>query len=161
VRHRFRGPHRAPDVSDAAGRRARAAPPRRLGLPAIAIALLVVLIGCDAPEAPAVTVSPSAPDSGIRGIVLLSPTCRDPAAAATPCVRPYVARLAILDSDGNKVADVESGQDGRFSVTLPPGDYVITPAPGGDPFPTGQPVPVSVVADEYTDVEVDYDSGLT
>ena len=91
----------------------------------------------------------------------LEPTCHDAAAAATPCVEPYAARLVIIDGDGDKVTEVRSGEDGRFEVALPPGEYLIVPAPGGDPFPNGQPVAATVVPGEYTDVVIDYDSGLT
>jgi hypothetical protein len=109
----------------------------------------------------ATTPGPSSPpDSGVRGIVLLGPTCADQDVDASPCVSPYAARLVIVDADGTGVASVDSAADGTFQVTLPPGDYQILGDAGPDGDPTAQPVAVSVPPDTFVDVEVDYDTGI-
>ena len=122
----------------------------------MAVALLVVLMagcGSSTPSAPAHT--------GIKGTVTLGPTCPVQQADQPPCVTPLAATLAITSADdGSVVARVSSGPDGTFSVDLPPGDYVIVPEPGGDPYPTGQPVEVTVEAGTYAQVEVAYDTGI-
>lgn len=122
-------------------------------------ALCLVLVACTPQASPA---PPSAPPltSGIRGIVLLGPTCAAQPAYASPCITPYATELVILDDNGNKVATVSSGDDGHFEIALPPGDYTIQPTPGPDGVPSGTPVPVTVLDDDYTDVEVDYDTGI-
>jgi hypothetical protein len=99
--------------------------------------------------------------SGIRGIVNLGPTCEG-ATRASPCIEPYSARLIILDAADEVVAEVTSGPDGRFEVTLPPGVYTIQPVPpeNGDPFPIGQTVSVVVGEEEYTQTGVEYDTGI-
>jgi hypothetical protein len=104
--------------------------------------------------------SPTPITSGIRGIVLLGPTCPVVRAAASPCLEPYSARLVIMDGNGLVVTEVTSGSDGRFEVALAPGEYTLVPAPAGDPFPNAKPASVSVTADEYTEVEIDYDTGI-
>jgi hypothetical protein len=104
------------------------------------------------------------PPSGIRGTVLLGPTCpvesspgaNDP----VPCLTPYVATLVVLDDEGVKVATVTSGADGHFQVELPPGDYVVTPESGTDTYPIAQPQSVTVVPGVYTEIEVNYDTGI-
>ena len=106
------------------------------------------------------TPSPTVLDSGIRGIVLLGPTCPVQSAESTPCLTPYVANLVITDSDGNVITRVSSGPDGHFEVLLPPGDYVIQPDNGPDGNPSSIPQPVTVGPDEFEEVEVDYDTGL-
>lgn len=106
------------------------------------------------------TPAPSVLDSGIRGIVLLSPTCAVQLADASPCVKPYVARLVIADTDGNTVAEVTSASDGTFEVKLPAGDYTIQPEPGDGGDPSGTPQSVTVAPDDYVDVEIDYDTGI-
>jgi hypothetical protein len=101
------------------------------------------------------------PPSGVRGTVLLGPTCpapADPLVTAAPCTTPYSAELAILDSEGKVVTRVSSNADGTFQVDLPPGVYTIAPR-NGDPYPTAPSQPVTVVAGQYAVVQVNYDSG--
>jgi hypothetical protein len=109
---------------------------------------------------PAVEPSAEAFDgpSGITGIVLVGPECRRPT-EASPCLVPYEARLVVLDPDGGVVGEVTSGPDGTFRLELPPGDYVIQPSPGGDPFPRAEARSVTVVAGEMSEVEIDYERG--
>jgi hypothetical protein len=134
----------------------------RLALAALLAVVLAAGVACDMPPVDA-GATPQAP-SGIRGTVILAPTCPiseepDPL-NPIPCLTPYAAELVILDADNQVAARVTSGTDGRFAVDLPPGDYVITPLGGGDPFPMAQPLSVSVMAGEYAEVEVNYDSGI-
>ncbi len=118
--------------------------------------LLAVLAGCDMfASPPEPTADPV--HSGLHGVVLLGPTCDAPS-AASPCLEAYVARLVVFDSDGQVVGDVTSDPSGSFALTLPPGDYVIQPAPGGDPFPRAEAVSVSIFDGETTEVEIDYEA---
>lgn len=125
------------------------------------IALLAIgLIACGPDEAASPTPTATVVDSGIRGTVLLGPTCAAQSVDASPCVTPYVARLVILDSDGNVVTEVSSKPDGTFSVTLPPGDYVIQPMPADGGIPNATPQSVTVAPHDYFEVEIDYDTGI-
>lgn len=103
------------------------------------------------------------PPSGVRGMVLLGPTCptgSEPGAHdPVPCLTPYAAELVVLDLENVVVARVTAGADGQFTLDLAPGEYVITPA-GGNPYPIAQPVPVTVVAGQYVEVEINYDTGI-
>lgn len=104
------------------------------------------------------------PPSGIRGLVLLGPTC--PVAASpganepVPCLTPYAATLVVLDSENAVVARVTSGSDGKFSVDVPPGDYVVAPETGSDSYPIAQPQSVTVAAGQYVEIQVNYDTGI-
>jgi hypothetical protein len=133
---------------------------RRLAAVLLVACLAVVPAGCDAVLGPADSPGPTAIHSGVRGIVLISPTCPVVTSSASPCIKPYVARLVITDTNGAIITTVTSGADGHFEVPLAPGDYTIQPVPGGDPLPNAQAVFVSVVDDSYADVEVDYDTGI-
>jgi hypothetical protein len=131
---------------------------RGRALALVAVALLAFgcqEIGIDVPTA--------TPPSGVRGVVLLGPTCpvgEDPGADdPVPCLTPYVAPLVVTDAEGAVVARVTSGADGKFQVDLPPGEYVITPATGQDTYPA-QPVSVVVGPGAYADVEINYDTGI-
>jgi hypothetical protein len=127
-----------------------------LCLPGGLLALILLVVSCDAaPAAP--TASPSAAPSGIAGVVMLGPTCSAPT-AVDPCLAPYAARLVVFDTNGQVVGRVASGADGRFAVPLPPGDYIIQPAPGGDPFPRAEARSVTVLDGEVTQLEIDYET---
>ena len=130
---------------------------RLLGL----VLAAVFVVGCSEIGIPIPTATVP---SGIRGVVLLGPTCpigEDPGADdPVPCVTPYVASLVILDSEGARVQNVTSATDGRFQVDLPPGEYVVTPATGADTYPIAQPVSVTVLPGAYVDVESNYDTGI-
>lgn len=120
-------------------------------------AFLVCLVaGCDT-LLPPPTPSPSPLISGIAGVILLGPTCEHPT-AREPCLEPYAAKLVVFDTNGQVVTQVTSASDGRFQVTLPVGDYVLQPAPGGDPFPRAEAQSVSVLPGEMTQVEIDYEA---
>lgn len=101
---------------------------------------------------------------GIRGTVLLGPTCPVEVSPGdnnpVPCITPYVATLVVLDSEGVKVATITSSADGRFQVNLTPGVYVVTPESGTDTYPIAQPQSVTVTAGVFTDIEVNYDTGI-
>jgi hypothetical protein len=108
-----------------------------------------------APQPTPVSATPLS--SGIHGVVLLGPMCDAPT-ATSPCLEPYAARLVVFDQDGRVVGDVTSGVDGTFALSLPPGDYVIQPAPGGDPFPRARAQSVTVLDGESSEVEIDYET---
>jgi len=81
--------------------------------------------------------------------------------AGSPCPDKPISTELQVTRDGRVVATVRSGEDGRFSVALAPGDYVLVPAqasPGGLPF--ARPVPVTVRPHVFTLVKVLFDSGI-
>jgi hypothetical protein len=122
------------------------------------LASVCALLSACGPPAERPSTGPSDGPSGITGVVLVGPECRRPT-EASPCLVAYQARLVILDPDGDPVGEVSSAPDGRFRIELPPGDYVIQPAPGGDPFPRAEARSVTVVAGEMSEVEIDYERG--
>ena len=125
------------------------------------LALAFAVVGCGEIGLPFET--DPAP-SGIRGVVTLSPTCPVQASPGAnvpePCVTPYAAKLVVLDGENVVVTRVTSSQDGTFTVDLPPGDYVVAPETGADSYPIAQPQSVTVVAGQYAEVEINYDTGI-
>lgn len=134
---------------------------RRSALGIVALLGMLVLAGCSEIGIPIETPTPA---SGIRGTVLLAPTCpggQDPGAYdPVLCVTPYAASLVVLDAESARVASITSGPDGKFQVDLPPGEYVVTPATGADTYPIAQPVSVVVSTGQYADVQINYDTGI-
>lgn len=105
--------------------------------------------------------SSSNDSSGIEGTVTIGPMC-PVVRQDTPCPdEPYEATVVIEDESGDEVATAQSGEDGRFRVSLAPGTYTLAPQSpneGAPPFASEQQVEVREGA--YTQVSVSYDSGI-
>ena len=121
--------------------------------------LLLALAALTACSGPAAAPSATPVASGIRGRVILGPTCPVQASGQTPCLTPHSATLVLTDRDGKEVARTTSGQDGRFEFAVGPGQYTIQPQPG-QPFPQAQPLDVTVVPGQFLEVEINYDTGI-
>lgn len=127
----------------------------------VVLLALLAVAGCEVvSSAASPTASAARSASGIRGRVILGPTCPVQAASAPPCLTPYAAQLVVTRRDEDReVARVSSGADGAFELQLPPGEYQIVPQPG-DPFPHAQPLDVTVVEGHFAHVEINYDTGI-
>ncbi len=67
----------------------------------------------------------------------------------------------IEDDVGVEVASVVSGEDGMFEIEVDPGSYVLVPTspnPGAPPFADEQDV--EVIEGAFTEVAIQYDSGI-
>ena len=102
-------------------------------------------------------------NSGVRGAVLLGPICPvmqnppDPQCAD----KPYQTAIIVFRASNttNAFASTQSGEDGRFEISLPPGDYVLRPA-GKNPFPYCSEQTVTVEPDAYTETNISCDTGI-
>jgi predicted phage tail protein len=101
--------------------------------------------------------------SGIEGVAWIGPIF--------PIDRPGVpntqplagAVISVETADGSaEVARVIADDKGRFDIPLAPGRYRLVPLPPqpGQVWPRGTPQTVDVLADVYTQVTVNYDSGI-
>jgi hypothetical protein len=103
----------------------------------------------------------SASDSGVRGLVLYGPTCPVQRAGQT-CERPLQTTVVVRHAAARTVvARVRSAADGRFTVRLGAGRYVLRAAAGSSslyPRPVSQGV--SVTAHHFTSVTLHVDSGI-
>lgn len=117
-------------------------------------AVLALLASADAGAA--------APSSGIRGRVLIGPTCPVQRVPPDPRCgpRPLSTRLVVLRaSDRRRVGSVRSRRDGRFGIRLRPGRYWVRPARSGG-YPFARPVLVTVRAHHFSRVTIMFDSGI-
>lgn len=105
--------------------------------------------------------SPRVINSGIRGEVLIGPMC-PVIQEGVPCPdQPYQASLTVLTLNGRKVLRIETDEAGRFKGLLPPGDYILHPeSPEGQSLPYAADIPFTVFANEFTTVNVFFDSGI-
>lgn len=102
-----------------------------------------------------------AKESGIEGVVTIGPMC-PVMQQGVPCPDlPFSAKIVVEDEDGTEVASVVSGDDGTFQIELGAGVYVLVPQapnPGAPPF--AHELAVEVLEDAFTEVLIQYDSGI-
>lgn len=101
-------------------------------------------------------------DSGVRGVVLLGPTCpvlRDPPEPG--CAdKPYETAIAAYRAgSGSLVAAGTSDAAGAFEFALAPGSYTLIAA-GGATLPRCSEASVTVVAGRYESVNIFCDTGI-
>jgi hypothetical protein len=117
--------------------------------------LLLFLVAC-AGRGPS-----SSGDSGIRGTVLLGPTC-PVETLESPCPdRPLADVVVRVLRGGGVVATVRSDDGGHFAVALDPGRYEVQAVvEEGGAGMSAKPVDVLVTNGAFNDVNVLVDSGI-
>jgi hypothetical protein len=100
-------------------------------------------------------------NSGINGAVTYGPVCAVmPEPDEGQCSdKPYAATIIIRSTAGVDLTKVKSDENGVFQITLAPGDYVLHPVTEGQ-YPTAGDVPVTVEANKFAKVLIQYDSGI-
>ncbi len=99
--------------------------------------------------------------SGVRGQVLIGPAC-PVMRVDNPCPdQPYQAELTVYSLNGKKVAGSSSDAQGTFEIKLPPGEYILhAESPEGGILPHAEDVEFTVDPDEFTEIVVNFDSGI-
>lgn len=113
---------------------------------------MIFLAGCGPSSTAALT-------SGVEGQVTIGPTC--PVEQLNdPCPdKPFQATLAVLDTHGKKVMQFQTDASGYYHMALTPGNYLMHPeSPGVMPHASEQPFIVQ--ADQFTTLDIVYDSGI-
>ena len=100
--------------------------------------------------------------SGVRGTVLLGPTCpvvRDPPDPG--CAnRPYATAIAVYRANSASPFIIgNSDIDGTFEFSLPPGSYTLA-ASSGSTFPRCSEINVTVSPDAYAIAVIFCDTGI-
>ena len=127
-----------------------------------ATAALALTVGCGpSADAPAPDV-PSAPAAtGVQGSTVVDEGC--PALpVGSPCPQRSIrAWVIVLNRDGREVTRVDTGDDGRFRISLPAGDYILQGQDRtGGPLPIASPVTATVSPQGWTPVVIQFDSGV-
>lgn len=101
--------------------------------------------------------------SGIRGKVLLGPTCPVERIPPDPrCAdKEYAITLGATSVNSSQIIKhFSSGADGSFKVDLPPGTYNIVSAVENSLPRCGTPEAITVIANQYSYVTVFCDTGI-
>jgi len=101
-------------------------------------------------------------EGGIEGRAVITPT--SPVLRTNmpkPDPAPFETSLVIVTAaEGREVARFKTGSDGRFRVTLPPGQYIVKPQMESRRWPRGGEQEVTVAAGKFTQITVTFDSGM-
>ncbi len=100
--------------------------------------------------------------SGITGLITIGPTC-PVARPGHPCAdQPFQATVSVENvATQQRVTEVSSGQDGHFVLGLAPGNYTLHSQPlQPGTYPRANDVSVVVVANQFSDVAIHFDSGI-
>jgi len=103
--------------------------------------------------------NPTPRGSGIEGQVLIGPMCPVVQQGQECPDQPYQATLTVTDRNGLQITQFQTDEQGRFSIPLVPGEYILHPeSPNGIPFAGDQSFIVETGG--YTSIIVLYDSGV-
>jgi hypothetical protein len=94
-------------------------------------------------------------DSGVLGVVELTPACPVAQTGSASCARaPYEARVTVTQEGyGSAYTSIVTASDGAFHFALPPGAYVIS-ASGADASVSCAPVRVAVTSAGFTNADI-------
>jgi hypothetical protein len=135
-------------------------------------AVLLGLAACSAPAAsssgsPATTVAASSAAGNLSGVATAGPVCPVERPGDSACApRPVVgAVIVVTRPDGTELARVTTALDGRFSLELPAGEYLLVPQPVEGLHGTASAVPFTVGSTDQPGpspslLHVEYDTGI-
>lgn len=100
--------------------------------------------------------------SGIKGVVMLGPTCPVEKNPPDPnCAdKPYQTMIVVfrVSDPVHAISFTNSGADGKFSLSLPPGDYIL--GAGESNLPRCDHPQVTVGPDSYATTTISCDTGI-
>lgn len=102
-------------------------------------------------------------DSGVEGVVTLGPTCPVMRAGDTSCAdKPYAADIQVIAIGSPKsspFATVESDEQGKYEIMLPPGEYALQAA-GGNVMPRCETKDITIEPAKIIKVDLSCDTGI-
>ena len=104
--------------------------------------------------------SPASPtDTGLAGTVKRGPV-RPVCQADVPCDEPFSATFTVRQGE-RTVSTFRSDKDGKFETHIPPGVYLVVPAPDAPIIsPAAQAKQVEVAGSGLTNVVLQFDTGI-
>ena len=104
---------------------------------------------------------PAEPQSGIEGVITVSPWHPGPVRVDEPVSKPLANATFVVQTEANAGAsEFTTDTDGRFRVSLPPGHYKVSLKGKEGGVGRYGPFEVNVAADKMTSVQWQCDSGM-
>ena len=100
------------------------------------------------------------PNSGIYGIITMGPITQVEKVGEIN-YKPYKTDMIVKSENGlNQVTKFSSGDDGVFKVYLKPGSYTLEQQKTSSPFPILKPIKVEIKENQFTEVNISFDTGI-
>ena len=104
--------------------------------------------------------TPSAGESGIEGIITISPANPGPIRADAPGSVPLANATFAVEKNSGEVTSFITDDKGRFRVSLPPGHYKISLKEKKSSIGRFGPFEADVAPGKMTNVQWECDSGI-
>ena len=104
--------------------------------------------------------TPSGAETGIEGVITISPAQPGPTRADAPGSQPLANAAFVVENEKGEVASFTTDDQGHFRTPLPPGHYKVSMKGKKPGIGRYGPFEVDVVAGKMTKVQWECDSGI-
>jgi hypothetical protein len=104
--------------------------------------------------------TPSGTETGIEGVITISPTQPGPVRVDAPASEPIKNTAFVVEKENAEVASFNTDDHGHFRIQLPPGHYKVSIKGRKTAIGHFGPFEADVVADKMTSVRWNCDSGI-
>lgn len=104
--------------------------------------------------------TPSGTETGIEGIITISPTQAGPVRADGPGSKPLTNATFAVENEKGEMASFTTDDNGHFRTLVPPGHYKVSMKGRKSSIGRFGPFEVDVVAAKLTKVQWECDSGI-
>jgi hypothetical protein len=104
--------------------------------------------------------TPSGPETGIEGVINVSPSRPGPTRLDSPASIPLPNTVFAVEGEKGEVASFSTDDQGRFHALLPPGHYKVSMKGKKGGVGKFGPFEVDVAAGKMTNVKWECDSGI-
>ena len=99
-------------------------------------------------------------ETGIEGVITISPTQPGPVRVDAPASEPLANMAFVVEKENAAVASFTTDDHGRFRIQLPPGHYKVSTKGRKTTIGHFGPFEADVVADKMTSIQWKCDSGI-
>jgi Prealbumin-like fold domain len=104
--------------------------------------------------------TPATGESGIEGIITVSPAMPGPTRIDAPGSVPLANAMFVIENNNREVASLTTDDKGHFRVALPPGHYEVSLKGRESSIGRFGPFEVDVISGKMTNVQWECDSGI-
>ena|SRR5437870_3746425 len=104
--------------------------------------------------------TPSSSETGIEGVITISPAQPGPIRADSPGSKPLANAAFVVQNENGEVASFTTDDQGRFRISVPPGHYKVSIKGRKSSIGHYGPFEVDVVPGKMTNVQWECDSGI-
>jgi len=104
--------------------------------------------------------TPSGAETGIEGVITISPTQAGPVRDDSPPSRPLANAAFAVENEKGQAASFTTDGQGHFRTSVPPGHYKVSMKGRKSSIGRFGPFEVDVVAGKMTKVQWECDSGI-